>query len=401
MGSESICKVVFPDGQQEGTKSVVGRWLKTVGESVREHEPIVEISTDKVTMEVSSPASGVLREISRQEGAETGPGDILGLIESGAVSSGASAGSVREAAPVGVSPGAGRADTGAEQRLSPAVRKLLSDYNISPDQIKGSGRDGRITHDDVRNFLAARDAAPAAVRGPTTAGALPSRRVAHTAMRRTIAKHMVESMLHTAPHVTSVFECDMEAVIAHREAHKKNFEERGAKLTFTAYFVQAAARALKVVPEVNSRFHEDALEIFDSCNIGVATALEKEGLVVPVIKGAENLDLFEIATALQDQTARARAGKLTTADLQGGTFTITNHGTSGSLIATPIISQPQSAILGVGKLERRPVVIERDGRETVEPRSRLYVTLTIDHRALDGFVANLFLAEFVRALESI
>ena len=211
---------------------------------------------------------------------------------------------------------------------------------------------------------------------------------------------MVESMLHTAPHVTSVFDCNLEAVIAHRERERKSFEDRGVRLTFTAYFVQAAAKALSAVPEVNSRFHNDALEIFESCNIGVATSLEKEGLIVPVVRDAAKLDLFAIAEALQDLTTRARSGQLSPADLQGGTFTITNHGTSGSLIATPIISQPQSAILGIGKLERRPCVVNRDGRESIEPQSRVYVTLTIDHRALDGFVANLFLTEFVRTLES-
>jgi 2-oxoglutarate dehydrogenase E2 component (dihydrolipoamide succinyltransferase) len=396
-----LCNIVFPEGQQEGTKSVIGRWLKAVGDNVKQYEPVVEISTDKVTMEVSATVSGVLREITKQEGAETGPGDILGSIEKGVVQA-ISKSTGDGATSASRSNGATRrteAESGGEQRLSPAVRKLLADYGISADQIKGSGRDGRITHDDVRSFLAARDSAAVTSGASIVSGALSSRRVPHTPMRRTIAKHMVESLLHTAPHVTSVFECDMGAVIAHREANKNTFEERGTKLTFTAYFVKAAAAALKAVPEVNSRFHEDALEIFESCNVGVATALEKDGLVVPVIRNAEMLDLFGVASSLQDLTTRARAGKLTTADLQGGTFTITNHGTSGSLIATPIISQPQSAILGIGKLERRPVVVSRNGLESIEPRSRVYITLTIDHRALDGFVANLFLSKFTEFLE--
>ena len=396
MSSNNLCQIVFPEGQQEGTKSFVARWLKRTGDAVKEHEPVLEISTDKVTMEIAAPATGILQEILKPEDSETGPGDLLGLIAPGGVVSA----SVQKQPQDKVEAINGAEINGGEQRLSPAVRKLLSENGISVDQITGSGREGRITHQDVAAFLAARESG--AVSGSWTGSptSLSSRRVPHTPMRKTIAKHMVESMLHTAPHVTSVFDCNLEAVIAHRERERKSFEDRGVRLTFTAYFVQAAAKALSAVPEVNSRFHNDALEIFESCNIGVATSLEKEGLIVPVVRDAAKLDLFAIAEALQDLTTRARSGQLSPADLQGGTFTITNHGTSGSLIATPIISQPQSAILGIGKLERRPCVVNRDGRESIEPQSRVYVTLTIDHRALDGFVANLFLTEFVRTLES-
>jgi 2-oxoglutarate dehydrogenase E2 component (dihydrolipoamide succinyltransferase) len=221
--------------------------------------------------------------------------------------------------------------------------------------------------------------------------------VKHNQMRRSIAQHMVQSIA-TAPHVTSVFDADLSRIVAHRAASKADFEKRGAKLTFTAYFVHASVAALKAVPEVNSRWHDDALELFDDINIGVATALGAGGLIVPVITKAQDLDLFGIAQRLQDLTDRARNEKLDTRDVQNGTFTISNHGVSGSLIASPIIiNQPQSAILGVGKMERRVVPMSEVSQETVI-KPMCYVTLTIDHRVLDGFQANQFLTSWVGAL---
>jgi 2-oxoglutarate dehydrogenase E2 component (dihydrolipoamide succinyltransferase) len=208
---------------------------------------------------------------------------------------------------------------------------------------------------------------------------------------------MVQSVA-TAPHVTSVFEAELSGIVQHREGSKTDFEKRGVKLTFTAYFVKATVDALKAVPEVNSRWHDDALEIYDDINIGVATALGSGGLIVPVITKAQDLDLFGIAQRLQDLTDRARNEKLDPRDVQNGTFTISNHGVSGSLIASPIIiNQPQSAILGVGKMEQRAKPA-RDSYNVVEIRPMCYVTLTIDHRVLDGFQANKFLTSWVGAL---
>jgi 2-oxoglutarate dehydrogenase E2 component (dihydrolipoamide succinyltransferase) len=206
-------------------------------------------------------------------------------------------------------------------------------------------------------------------------------------------------MLRTSPHVTAVFDADLSAVVAHRQAHRAAYQQRGVKLTYTAYVVAAAVQALQAVPEVNSRWHDDALEVFSDCNIGIATAVEG-GLLVPVLHKAQTLDLFGIAARLQELTDKARAGQLALEELQNGTFTITNHGVSGSLIATPIINQPQSAILGVGKMEKRVVVVEVGGKDTLQISPMAYVTLTIDHRALDGFQANAFLSEFTEALES-
>ncbi len=266
---------------------------------------------------------------------------------------------------------------------------------MSASQITGTGRGGRITVQDVETYVASRAGAPA----KAESSAVPSRRVPHTTMRRSIAQHMTQSVA-VAPHVTAVFEADLSAVVAHREAHRAAFEAQGAKLTYTAYFVRAGVAALEAVPEANSRWHDDALEIFDDCNIGVATALPQGGLIVPVIHRAQTLDLRATAERLQDLTQRARAGALTPKDVQHGTFSISNHGVSGSLIAAPIIiPQPQSAILGVGKLERRPVVREHGGKETMEVRPMCYVTLTIDHRVLDGFQANAFLTRWVEEIE--
>jgi 2-oxoglutarate dehydrogenase E2 component (dihydrolipoamide succinyltransferase) len=231
-----------------------------------------------------------------------------------------------------------------------------------------------------------------------SSGAIPGHKVPHTQMRKSIAQHMVQSM-SVAPHVTSVFDADLSAILAHRDANRSDFESRGVKLTYTAYFVAAAVEALKAVPEANSRWHDDALEIFDDINIGVATALPGGGLIVPVITKAQDLDLFGIAQKLGDLTERARGGSLDPRDVQRGTFTISNHGVSGSLVAAPIvINQPQVAILGVGKMERRVVSSEMSGKEELVSRPMCYVTLTIDHRVLDGFQANQFLTRWVEAI---
>jgi 2-oxoglutarate dehydrogenase E2 component (dihydrolipoamide succinyltransferase) len=228
----------------------------------------------------------------------------------------------------------------------------------------------------------------------------PSHRVPHTATRKRIAEHMVQSLLHTAPHVTTVFEADLTAVLEHRQRNKEEFARRGAPLTLTAYFLQATVAAIRAVPEANSRWTDSALEIYDSMHIGVATALET-GLVVPVLRDVQARDLFETAKGLEDLVSRAREGRLAPADMRGGTFTISNHGVSGSLVATPIIiNQPQAAILGIGKLEKRPVVSsdEDGGEDRIVIRPRCYVTLTIDHRVMDGHQANRFLQTFVERL---
>ncbi len=330
-----------------------------MGESVTQNEPLLEITTDKVTVEIAAPATGILREILKSADQPIQAGEVLGRIEVGAVEAAGRA-KADGAAPARESTAAGTpaAGTAAAAELTAAVRRLLAEHGLEPSAISGTGRGGRITVQDVEAHVASRSTPPA----NAEPGAYPSRKVPHTGMRRSIAQHMVQSVA-VAPHVTTVFEADLSAIVAHREAHRAGFEADGIKLTYTAYFVRASVAALQAVPEVNSRWHDDALELFDDCNIGVATALPKGGLILPVIHRAQTLDLRATAERLQDLTQRARDGALSPNEVRHGTFSISNHGVSGSLVAAPIvIPQPQSAILGVGKLERRPVARERAGR---------------------------------------
>jgi 2-oxoglutarate dehydrogenase E2 component (dihydrolipoamide succinyltransferase) len=380
----AVVDITLPDTHEQGTEAVLERWLRQPGDRIRLHEPLLEINTDKAVVEVPAPATGVLREILKSANEPVGPGDVLGRIE--IVPEGEATGQPEA---VRVPNEKAHSAAPAEQKLSPAVRELARKHNLDLSQITGSGRGGRITVEDVQNYLQ---------RLETTASSPPvGRMVPHTPLRRRIAQNMVESMLKTAPHVTAVFDADLSAVIAHRQAHQEECRLKGVRLTYTAYFVAAAVKALQAVPEVNSRWHEDALEIFSDCNIGIATAVEG-GLLVPVLHRAQTLDLFAIAAKLQELTGKARAGKLEPADLRHGTFTITNHGMSGSLIATPVILQPQTAILGIGKVEKRLVIVEEKGKDTLHIQPMAYVTLTMDHRALDGFQANRFLSKFVEGL---
>jgi 2-oxoglutarate dehydrogenase E2 component (dihydrolipoamide succinyltransferase) len=382
-----LVAIAAPADQEEGTEMVVGTWLKNVGESVIQNEPLLEITTDKVTVEIAAPATGILREILKSADQPIRAGEVLGRIEVGGAPA---AGPAPERRPTSTSE---PASTPAE--LTPAVRRLLAQHGLEASAISGTGRGGRITVQDVEAHIASRPTTPA----NAEPGAYPSRKVPHTGMRRSIAQHMVQSVA-VAPHVTTVFEADLSAIAAHHEVHRAAFEADGVKLTYTAYFIRASVAALQAVPEVNSRWHDDALELFGDCNIGVATALPQGGLILPVIHRAQSLDLRGIAERLQDLTQRARAGGLGPKDVQHGTFSISNHGVSGSLVAAPIvIPQPQSAILGVGKAERRPVARERSGKEVVEVRPMCYVTLTIDHRVLDGYQANAFLTRWVEEIE--
>jgi len=392
--------------EQEGTKSVVRAWLKQVGDTVKRDEPIVELETDKVAVEVPAPADGVLMAIALAEGEEAAPGAVLGKLNTSVIPDAPKArsgiqGQRASPAPLdsGLAAGAAPRNDGREQRLSPLVKRLLSEHSVSARDITGSGRDGRITHKDVEDFIARGNAKPSPLK-PAPTPPIKGGRIPHDAMRRSIAEHMTRSMA-TAPHVTAVFEADFSAIAAHRAKYKDAYAKEHAALTYSAYIVRAAAEAMKVSPNVNARWHDDFLEVFEEVNIGMGVALGDKGLIVPVIRRAQALSLLDTAKQLTDLTERARKNQLKPADVQGGTFTISNHGVSGSLVAAPIIiNQPQSAILGVGKLEKRVVVREVGGQDAILVRPMAYVSLTIDHRVLDGHQTNAWLTRFVQVIET-
>ncbi len=404
---------VLVPAEQEGTQAVVRAWLKKVGDRVEENDPLVELETDKVTMEVPAPAAGVLSEIVLDSNADAVPGAVLGRIAQEAEesvrversrdtpSSGAekqALGSAREGPSTSL--GANGLNN-PELRLSPAVKRALLQHDIDPARIEGTGRGGRITRADVDGAVEEATRVGRPVEGiiPAAIGDIRSHSVPHDRMRLRIAENMLGSVTR-APHVTAVFEADFTAIIAHRERHKQAFGRKGVKLTYTAYLVAAAAEAMKVAPAINSRWHDDRLELYDDVNIGVGTALGEKGLIVPVLRKVQTLSLKGIAAGLDELIERARREQLTAKDVQGGTFTISNHGVSGSLFAAPIIiNQPQSAILGVGKLEKRVVVREVDGADSIQIRPMAYVSLTIDHRVVDGHQTNAWLTRFVEVLE--
>lgn len=372
--------------EQEGTKTVVKTWLVKIGDRVKKNAAIVELETDKVAVEVAADADGTLTEIVLNAGDDAEPGAVLGRLDA----SSAAAAPLKVSSPVhggGVARSAMEGGA-ASASLSPAVRKRIQETGLNAASIVGSGAGGRVTLEDVEKALGKVAARPTPV-APTSSPGI--RRVPHDSMRLRIAEHMARS-LSTAPHVTAVFEADLTAIVAHRAANKSAV----AALTYTAYFVIASAKAMAAAPAVNARWTENAIEIFDDINIGVGTALPEQGLVVPVIRRVQDLSLADVAAKLADLTERAREQKLAPADVQGGTFSISNHGVSGTLIAAPIIiNQPQSAILGIGKMEKRAVV--RDDQIVIRPMA--YVTLTIDHRVLDGAQCNAWLTKFVQTIE--
>ena len=382
--------------EQEGTKAVVRSWLRQVGDSVAENDPLVELETDKVTQEVPAPAAGVLAEILLDTDAEAAPGAVLGRISTDAAKPEPFVPSEVEALePERPSTSLG-ASGDVETRLSPSVRRALQQHGIDPSRIEGTGRDGRITREDVDRAVA--QATVTQVGEPATAQPreFSGHDIPHDRMRLKIAENMARAVADQ-PHVTAVFEADFSAVAAHKAA----MAERGVKLSYTAYVVKAAAEAMAAAPAINGRWEKDRIAISPTIDIGVGTALGEKGLIVPVVKDAGSLSLEEIGSRLDELTGRAREGKLTGADVSGGSFTISNHGVSGSLLAAPIIlHHGQAAILGIGKLEKRAVVREIDGRDAILVRPMAYVTLTIDHRVVDGHQTNSWLTRFVEILES-
>jgi len=411
--------IVLPAAQLEGTSAMLSKWLVKIGQQVNVGDPLIELETDKVSMEVCAAESGCLRDIIACEGEEIAVDTVLGHIDTD--SSVASKMITQAMNPtfdevVNTTPSPFSAaettkaplintNNDAHYLVGPAVRRLLKINHIDIDNIIGTGRRGRVTRNDVLNYMVKTRSTIENAKAPLSPNKITPRvptstMVPHSNIRKSIAKHMVESLLQTSPHVTSVFAMDMSNIIEHRKWHKKEYKALDVNLTFTAYFLAAVVKAIQAVPQVNARFHQEALELFNDINIGVGTALGDEGIVVPVIQQVQSLSLFDIAKALTIQTNKARDGKLSPSDMKHGTFTLSNHGVSGSLFATPIIiNQPQVAILGIGKLEKRVIVEEINAVDTIVIKPQCYVSLSIDHRALDAHQTNLFLHHFVEVIE--
>ncbi len=438
-------KVIMPQLGESVVEGTVVQWLVKEGETVEEFQSLLEVESAKVNTEIPSPADGVLLKIVIPEGTTVKAGTVIAWIgESGEkIPEGENEiqtvqmqdETEMQSTQVDNQPAASVPKVGRDRDLgfiSPVVARLAREHHLDLTLINGSGQGGRITKKDVLTYLENPKAEPDEDEIPAwetpgegdlfrpTELQFPNRKkvnqqpverskpqiprevqpqgdgklIPHTAMRRSIAAHMVHSK-STAPHVTTVMEADLFEVVKHRESHKQAFADQGVKLTFTAYFIQAVIAGLKKVPVVNASWREDGIFIYSAINIGMAAALD-EGLIVPVIKNAENYSLIGLARMVNDLANRAKSKQLKPEEVVGGTFTVTNHGTGGSLFATPIINQPQCAILGVGTIKKRPVVIN----DAIAIRPMVYLSLTFDHRILDGALADGFLAEVVNRLEN-
>ena len=415
-------EVLMPQMGESITEGTLTKWLKKVGDTVARDEPIFEISTDKVDAEIPSPSAGVLSEIRVQEGQTVTVSTVVAVIGGGAAApaSAPQAAAVSTPstpapiAPVPVPAPSGTAGQGL--RSSPLVRKIAAENKIDLKGVPGTGASGRITKQDILGHLeGAAAAAPAVSPVPTaapsapaaakaapapTAAPLPGELVPLSKMRSIIAKRMVESKA-TSPHVHTVFKVDMTRIVKLREKEKNKYEQRnGVKLTYMPFITRAAVQALRKHPIVNASMQGESILYNKNINVGIAVALEW-GLIVPVIKQAEEKSFLGIARAVVDLADRARSKKLAPDDVAGGTFTLTNSGIFGEQFGMPIIAQPQSAILGIGGLNKEAVVLtDKDGQDTIAIRSIQHFTLGFDHRIIDGADAGKFMSEFQAYLEN-
>jgi 2-oxoglutarate dehydrogenase E2 component (dihydrolipoamide succinyltransferase) len=428
-------KVIMPQMGESVAEGTVTKWLKKVGTRVERDEPLFEISTDKVDAEIPAPASGVLTEIVVKENETVPVNTVVGWIDSEVAAVGEAAAAkveappaappaaraagrpVPPAAPVAAAPGPAMQapapppaaipappapPRAGKVRSSPLVRRIAREHNVDLTQVRGTGLEGRISKKDILAYLAHPAAAVAAVPGPPQAPAGgrmvftgPTEVVPMTPMRRQIAEHMVASK-RTSAHVSTVFEVEMTRIVELMARQGEEFERRhGLKLTYTPFFVRAVVEAIREFPIVNSSVEGTNIIYRRDMNIGVAVALET-GLIVPVIKHADEKNFLGIARAVKDLAERARTKHLSVDDVQGGTFTITNPGVFGGLFGTPIINQPQVAILGVGAIEKRPVVRQ----DAMAICSMVYLVLTFDHRIIDGALADQFMGRVKALLEN-
>ena len=403
-------EVKVPTLGESVTEATVGAWLKRPGDTVALDEPIASLETDKVAVDVPSPVAGVLGQQLVKEGDTVGVGAVIAIIEAGA-SAGAAvpAAAIASAAPAPAaisSPAPAPATAGEDASavtLSPAVRRLVLEHGLDPSSIKGTGRDGRLTKDDVLAAVAAGTAkaenAPVAAvpAAPTTGPASSARaeeRIKMTRLRQTVAKRL-KSAQETAALLTTFNDVDMSAVIEARNKYKDLFEKKhGLRLGFMGFFTKAVCMALRDIPAVNAQIEGDEIVYFNYADISVAVSAPN-GLVVPVIRNAEAMSVAEIEKSIGDFGKKAKDGALTMDDMKGGTFTISNGGVFGSLMSTPIINPPQSAVLGLHRIEDRPVVV--NGEIVIRPM--MYLALSYDHRLIDGREAVTFLVAVKNAIE--
>lgn len=369
---------VLPESVADAT---VAAWHKQPGDSIRRDENLVDLETDKVVLEVPSPVDGVVGKIVRDSGETVISGELLGVIEEGEVEAAEAPAGEAEKAPVEEESVASTRDTA---KLSPAARRVAEEEQADVSQVTGTGRGGRITKADVIQH----------VRTGTQAGPRPEERVRMTRLRSTIASRMKEAQ-NTAAILTSFNEVDLKAVMDLRKKYKEAFEkEHGVKLGLMSFFVKAVCDALRKHPIVNASLEGDEIVYHGYQDIGIAVSTER-GLMVPILRNAEHMTLADAEANIREFAGKARDGSITIEDLQGGTFSITNGGTFGSLLSTPLLNPPQSAILGMHTIKERPVVIDGE----IVARPMMYIALSYDHRIIDGKDAVLFLVAVKDALE--
>lgn len=424
-------RITLPEMGEGVIEGTLARWLVKEGERIEQFAPIAEVETDKVTTETTSETAGTVLKLCVNEGETVPVGTVLAyvgepgetIVENGN-GTGAREGGQHKAAAPEPQPAPTPVQTVAEPkgaytgRISPVVGRIAAEHGVDLGRVAGTGRDGRITKEDVLAYVEAQETTAT----PSPASPVESRREAPpaapvpakpevspapssyqdgpadilplTSIRRSIAEHMVRSV-QTSPHVTTVFEFDFSAAAVHRKANKDQYARDGVRLTFTAYIVAATVQALKQHPLVNSSWTDTGILLKREINIGMATAID-DGLIVPVIKNADGMNLLGLARTINDLADRARKKQLKPDDVRGGTFSITNHGTTGSLFATPIINQPQCGILGVGAIEKRVKVID----DAIAIRPMAFVSFTFDHRILDGASADNFVGTIKELIEN-
>jgi 2-oxoglutarate dehydrogenase E2 component (dihydrolipoamide succinyltransferase) len=392
--------ILTPTLGESVAEATVARWTKKPGDPVKKDEVLVELETDKVSLEVSAPSDGVLADIAAPEGATVTPGQVLGVVgaagSAAAKAAPAPAPAPKAEAPKPEAPKPAPAPAPAAQPLAPSVQRIAAETGLDTAKVAGTGKDGRITKGDA---LAALEAAPAPAAAPAVAvGPRPlaerEERVKMTRLRQTVARRLKEAQ-NTAAMLTTFNEVDMSAVMALRNTYKDGFEKRhGVKLGFMGFFVKATIAALKEIPAVNAEIDGQDIIYKNHYDIGVAVGTEK-GLVVPVVRDADQMSLADIEKAIAAYGKKARDGALAIDDLQGGTFTISNGGVYGSLMSTPILNAPQSGILGMHKIQERPIAI--NGQVVIRPM--MYLAVSYDHRIVDGKEAVTFLVRVKEAIE--